>query len=132
MTPPWCLGNHFNFGGLVCRNVFIGICDGLLTNKTEALELDLAEDFTDMTYTRYIPSPPLNAYINDVYYLDGPAPYPRQKVIPNPALHLMVNFGHPFQVFDSDQTQPVSAQAHSSLSSHKTLAFTAYTPVICR
>lgn len=58
-----------------------------------------------MAYIRYMPAPPLNAYINDLYYLDGPAPYPRQKVLPHPSLNLMVNFGHSFQVSDSNQPQ---------------------------
>ncbi len=59
-----------------------------------------------MAYASYVPAPPLNAYIDDLYYLDGAAPYLRQKVLPNPTLHLMINLGHAFQVSDSDQTQP--------------------------
>jgi AraC-like DNA-binding protein len=64
------------------------------------------KDFTGMTYARYIPSPPLNAYIDDLYYLDGPAPYPRQKVLPVAALNLMVNLGHSFEVYEPDQAKP--------------------------
>jgi AraC-like DNA-binding protein len=56
-----------------------------------------------MKYIRHIPAPPLNAYIDDLYYYDGPAPYARLKVLPMPSLQLMVNFGHAFQVHESDR-----------------------------
>ena len=59
-----------------------------------------------MSYIRYIPSPPLNAYIEDLYYLDGPAPYPRQKVMPVASSNLMVNLGDSFDVYRPDQTEP--------------------------
>ncbi|HJR78636.1 MAG TPA: helix-turn-helix domain-containing protein [Anaerolineales bacterium] len=59
-----------------------------------------------MTYIRYIPSPPLNAYIDDLYYLDGPAPYPRQKVMPVASSNLMINLGAPFDVYRPDQAEP--------------------------
>jgi len=66
-----------------------------------------------MTYTRYIPSSPLNAYIDDLYYLDGPAPYPRLKVLPMPSIHLMVNFGDVFQVHDAEHANPSATCAES-------------------
>jgi AraC-like DNA-binding protein len=59
-----------------------------------------------MTYIRYCPCPPLNAYIDDLYYLDGPAPYPRQKVLPVASSNLMINLGSPFDVYEPDQTEP--------------------------
>lgn len=59
-----------------------------------------------MTYIRYIPSVPLNAYIEDLYYLDGPAPYPRQKVLPVASSNLMINLGSPFDVYRPDQAEP--------------------------
>lgn len=59
-----------------------------------------------MTYISYIPSPPLNAYINDLYYLDGPASYPRQKVLPVASSNLMINLGEPFDVYKPDQAEP--------------------------
>src|SRR5262249_44655375 len=60
-----------------------------------------------MAHTRYVPAPPLNAYIDNLYYLDGPAPYRRQKVLPHPSFNLMVNLGQTFQVYDSVQAQPL-------------------------
>jgi len=59
-----------------------------------------------MTYISYIPSPPLNAYIDDFYYLDGPAPYPHQKVLPVASSNLMINLGSPFDVYKPEQTEP--------------------------
>jgi len=67
-----------------------------------------------MAYTCHIPSPPLNAYIHDLYYLDGPTPYSRLKVLPMPVLHLMVNFGEAFQVHESDQVEPLATCTESS------------------
>lgn len=59
-----------------------------------------------MTYTCHVPAPPLSAYIHDLYYMDGPAPYLRQKVLPTLSLNLMINLGAAFQVYDMDQTEP--------------------------
>jgi AraC-like DNA-binding protein len=59
-----------------------------------------------MVYSRHIPSAPLNAFIDDLYYLDDPSPLSRLKVLPMPSLHLMVNLGPAFQVYDADHTQP--------------------------
>jgi AraC-like DNA-binding protein len=59
-----------------------------------------------MTYACYIPSSPLDYYIDDLYYLDGPAPYPRQKVLPVASSNVMINLGHPFQVFEPDKAEP--------------------------
>ena len=59
-----------------------------------------------MTYVSYIPSPPLNYYIDDLYYLDGPAPYPRQKVLPFAWSNLMINLGQPFQVYRPEEARP--------------------------
>jgi AraC-like DNA-binding protein len=54
----------------------------------------------------YVPSPPLNAYIDNFYYLDGLMPYPREKIIPDPQVDLKINFGGPIQAYEADQTQP--------------------------
>ena len=66
-----------------------------------------------MTYISYIPSPPLNAYIDDLYYLDGPASYPRQKVLPVASSNLMINLGHPFEVYAPDAAQPFTTCSDS-------------------
>jgi len=61
-----------------------------------------------MTYTRWIPSPPLDAYIDDFYYVDGIAPYHHVKVFPMPSLHLMINLGDGFHVYESDNSEAVA------------------------
>ena len=66
-----------------------------------------------MTYLRHVPSPPLDTYLYDLYYLDGPAPYPRQKVLPMPSLHLMINLGAGFQVHAPDHAGLVAACTES-------------------
>jgi hypothetical protein len=66
-----------------------------------------------MTYVCHVPSAPLNAYIDDLYGLDGPAPYRHLKVFPMPSLHLMINLGEAFQVRKPDQVACVAACAES-------------------
>ena len=66
-----------------------------------------------MIYMSHNPSPPLNSYIDDLYYMDGPAPHSRLKTFPLPFLHLMVNFGQPFSVSTSDQVQPFATCTQS-------------------
>jgi AraC-like DNA-binding protein len=63
-------------------------------------------DLTEMSYKSSIPCPPLNAYIDDLYYWDGPAPYLCQKVLPVASLNVMINLGCPFQVYAPDQAEP--------------------------
>ena len=59
-----------------------------------------------MAYISYVPSPPLNAYIEDLYYLDGPAAYPRQKVLPVASSNLMINLGNSFDVYKPEDAKP--------------------------
>lgn len=51
------------------------------------------------TYIRRIPSPPLNAYIGYLYYLEG-ALYPRERILPFPSLDLKINFGGVLRVIE--------------------------------
>jgi AraC-like DNA-binding protein len=64
-------------------------------------------------YRQHIPSAPLNAYIDDLYYLDGPAPYQRLKVFPMPSVHLIVNLGDGCQVYRPDQAEPYARGVES-------------------
>ena len=66
-----------------------------------------------MMYISYIPSPPLNAYVDDLYYLDGPASYPRQKVLPVASSNLMINLGSSFDVYGPGQAEPFITCTHS-------------------
>jgi len=66
-----------------------------------------------MTCTFYIPSPPLNTYINHLYCPNDPISYPRAKILPTPFLDLKINFGGAFQVYAADQTKAVATCAES-------------------
>jgi AraC-like DNA-binding protein len=66
-----------------------------------------------MSYRSYIPTAPLNQYIDDLYFIDGASPYTHLKVLPMPSLHLMVNFGDAFQVHEPEQATPFAACAES-------------------
>jgi AraC-like DNA-binding protein len=58
-----------------------------------------------MTYLRYIPSPPLNRYIDHLYYLDGQMPYPYEQILPIPALDLKINLGGVFHMVGERDTK---------------------------
>jgi AraC-like DNA-binding protein len=66
-----------------------------------------------MAYLQHIPGAPLNAYIDDMYYLDGPAPYARLKVFPMPSLHLIINLGDGCQVYEPEDGRPFGRHIES-------------------
>ena len=68
-----------------------------------------------MTVIMHFPTAPLNAYINCFWYCDAPPPYPRQKMLPMPSLHLMVNFGDAFQVYEPSRAKSITTCAESWL-----------------
>jgi AraC-like DNA-binding protein len=61
-----------------------------------------------MDYISRVPAPPLNEYIDDLYYIDGASPYTRLKVSPMPSLHLMINLGSAFDVYGAEQATPIA------------------------
>lgn len=66
-----------------------------------------------MDYVRRVPRPPLDALIDDLYYLSGPPPYARMKVPPMPSEHLMVNLGEPLRMHDARPGEPPVVCAES-------------------
>src|SRR5215470_9879700 len=66
-----------------------------------------------MAYIFHVPSPPLNFYINRLYYPDGSIPPPREKILPLPALDLKINFGGGFQVYASNHGEPFTTLTES-------------------
>lgn len=60
-----------------------------------------------MAYIFHVPAPPLNYYINRLYYPDGSIPPACEKILPLPALDLKINFGGAFQVYHADHGEPV-------------------------
>jgi AraC-like DNA-binding protein len=69
-----------------------------------------------MAYISYIPSSPLNSYINSLYFPDGSIPYPREKIMPVPLLDLKINFGDVFQVYGANHSRPIATCAESWVS----------------
>jgi AraC-like DNA-binding protein len=49
-------------------------------------------------YVSRVPRPPLDALVDDLYYLEGPPPYPRLTLPPMPSAVLIVNLGAPFRI----------------------------------
>ncbi|WP_422773239.1 helix-turn-helix domain-containing protein [Plantactinospora sp. WMMC1484] len=59
-----------------------------------------------MEYVGQVPAPPLDRFIDDIYYLTGAPRYRRMNVPPMPSAHLFVNLGEPVRVWDSDPAVP--------------------------
>ena len=66
-----------------------------------------------MAYIFHTPSPPLNFYINRVYFPNSPVPYPREKILPLPRVDLKFNLGGAFQVYDADHGKPFATLGES-------------------
>src|SRR5262249_58514172 len=47
------------------------------------------------------PTPPLDAYIERLWSWESLAPYPHMSVLPRPTLHLMLNFGDAYEMYES-------------------------------
>lgn len=58
-----------------------------------------------MSLILHIPSHPLNVYIHNLYYVDGLAPYPHEKILPDSQLDLKINFGGAIQAYQADQAE---------------------------
>jgi AraC-like DNA-binding protein len=66
-----------------------------------------------MSYIVYFPSPPINDYIDCFYYPTGYGPYPRERILPLPALDLKINLGDALRVSDADQSEPFATLTES-------------------
>jgi AraC-like DNA-binding protein len=55
-------------------------------------------DAVGMEYVSRVPRPPLDGLIDDLYYLDGAAPYAWLTLPPSPSALLVVNLGAPFRI----------------------------------
>jgi AraC-like DNA-binding protein len=60
-----------------------------------------------------IPSPPLNDYIKNLYYVDGLAPYPHERILPDSGLDLKINLGGVVQAYEADQAKPFATCSDS-------------------
>lgn len=61
----------------------------------------------------HIPSAPLNAYINNLYYVDSLMPYSREKILPHARLDLKVNFGGAIRAYEAGQAEPFATCSDS-------------------
>lgn len=62
-----------------------------------------------MVYVQHIPSPPLNRYIECLFYMEGWMPFRQEKIPPTPALNLQINLGDALQMYESDRvSSPIS------------------------
>ncbi|RRR98455.1 helix-turn-helix transcriptional regulator [Glycomyces terrestris] len=61
-----------------------------------------------MDYVARVPAPPLDRYIDDLYYLSGKPRHARINVPPMPSAHLFLNLGDPARLWNSD---PAAAPA---------------------
>lgn len=62
-----------------------------------------------MNYIQHIPAPPLNRYIECLYYMQGWMPSGHEKIPPTPALNLQINLSDALYMVESDRiTSPIS------------------------
>jgi AraC-like DNA-binding protein len=68
-----------------------------------------------MTYAIHKPSPPLNRYVECLWYVNLRAPYTREKILPSATHELIINFGAPFRLYDHDDSGRFALQVDSWL-----------------
>lgn len=68
-----------------------------------------------MVYVQHIPSPPLNRYIECLFYMEGWVPFRHEKVPPTPALNLQINLGDAFHMVEPDRLSAPITLAESWL-----------------
>ncbi|WP_433534104.1 helix-turn-helix domain-containing protein [Micromonospora sp. CA-249363] len=59
-----------------------------------------------MEYVSRVPRPPLDELIDDLYYLEGTAPYARLTLPAMPAALLIINLGAPFRIRGGTDIEP--------------------------
>jgi len=62
-----------------------------------------------MVYVQHIPAPPLNRYIERLFYMEGWMPFRQEKITPTPVLNLQINLGGTLSMYNEDRiTSPIS------------------------
>lgn len=59
-----------------------------------------------MIAIRHLPSPPLDAYVDHIYYLNQRLPYRREKIVPDAGLDLKINLGGAIRAYKPGQSEP--------------------------
>jgi len=67
------------------------------------------------TYVCHIPSPPLNRYIECLFYMEGWVTFRYEKIPPTPALNLQINLGDAFYMVEADRLSSPITLAESWL-----------------
>ncbi|WP_436533029.1 helix-turn-helix domain-containing protein [Actinoplanes sp. HUAS TT8] len=67
-----------------------------------------------MEYVVRVPAPPLDRFIDDIYYLSGVPSHRRMNVPPMPSAHLFLNLGEPVRLWDSAASGPPVVLADGS------------------
>jgi AraC-like DNA-binding protein len=53
-----------------------------------------------------VPTGPLAAAVSRLWYLDGPAPQRRERILPLPSVHVIVNLAEPYRVLEQGDRRP--------------------------
>lgn len=64
----------------------------------------------------YVPSSPLNRYVECLWCSEGITPYSREKILPTPKIEMMFNFGAPSRVSEPNYSQRFTDCTESWLS----------------
>jgi AraC-like DNA-binding protein len=85
---------------------------------------------SDMVYIQHVPSPPLNRYIERLFYMEGWMPFRHQKIPPTPALNLQINLGDALQMVESHRINSSTSLTESWLGGlygvHHSVNWTSY------
>lgn len=68
-----------------------------------------------MNYIGYVPSPPLNRYIERLFYIEGWVPFRHERIPPTPTLNLQINLGDAFYMTEADRPNAPLTLAESWL-----------------
>lgn len=83
-----------------------------------------------MVYIQHTPAPPLNRYIERLFYMEGWMPFQHEKIPPTPALNLQINLGDALYLYESDRMTAPTSLTESWLGGlygvHHSVAWTPY------
>lgn len=66
-----------------------------------------------MILSEHVPSAPLNTYIKALRYSEGPTLYQHLKMLPSPALNLMISFDGAFNCYKPEDAKPYATYTES-------------------
>lgn len=69
-----------------------------------------------LIHRRYVPAPPLNAFIDHLYYLDGTITRRHAQILPLPILDFKINLGNPLILYPAEMGTGTGAELRESWS----------------